>query len=103
MSLPSRWGPWLGIRARVRQRRASVVSPDYRTASAAFPSAGMVRGGRMGRQYRYTEPKRTVRVPFMQVRTRPPREALDLEKDLERAVERNEFGLEYQPIIDLQT
>jgi EAL domain-containing protein (putative c-di-GMP-specific phosphodiesterase class I) len=39
----------------------------------------------------------------MQVRTRPPRDPVDLGKDLERAVERNEFGLEYQPIIDLQT
>lgn len=39
----------------------------------------------------------------MQARTRPPRAQVDLSKDLERAVERNEFGLEYQPIIDLQT
>lgn len=39
----------------------------------------------------------------MQVRTRPPRAQVDLAKDLERAVERNEIGLEYQPIIDLQT
>lgn len=32
---------------------------------------------------------------------RPRREPLDLAVELERAVERNEFGLEYQPIIDL--
>jgi diguanylate cyclase len=31
------------------------------------------------------------------------RSPLDLRHELERAVERNEFGLEYQPIIDLQT
>jgi EAL domain-containing protein (putative c-di-GMP-specific phosphodiesterase class I) len=34
---------------------------------------------------------------------RLPRDPLDLRKELERAVERNEFGLEYQPIIDLQS
>jgi len=34
---------------------------------------------------------------------RPAREGLDLARELERAVERNEFGLEYQPIIDLQS
>lgn len=39
----------------------------------------------------------------MQVRTRTTRAPVDLGKDLEGAVERNEFGLEYQPIIDLQT
>ena len=31
------------------------------------------------------------------------RDPLDLRHELERAVERNEFGLEYQPIIDLQS
>src|SRR4051794_11585177 len=77
--------------------------PAYRTAHVRFPAGAMVPVGRMGREYRYTPRKEAGRVPFMQVRTRPPREALDLEKDLERAVERNEFGLEYQPIIDLQT
>jgi EAL domain-containing protein (putative c-di-GMP-specific phosphodiesterase class I) len=34
---------------------------------------------------------------------RLPRDPIDLQHELERAVERNEFGLEYQPIIDLQT
>jgi EAL domain-containing protein (putative c-di-GMP-specific phosphodiesterase class I) len=38
----------------------------------------------------------------MQVRTRSMKPTVDLRQDLERAVERNEFGLEYQPIIDLQ-
>jgi EAL domain-containing protein (putative c-di-GMP-specific phosphodiesterase class I) len=42
-------------------------------------------------------------VHFMQARPRAERPPLDLGKDLERAVERNEFGLEYQPIIDLQS
>ena len=31
------------------------------------------------------------------------RDPLDLQRELEGAVERNEFGVEYQPIIDLQT
>jgi EAL domain-containing protein (putative c-di-GMP-specific phosphodiesterase class I) len=35
------------------------------------------------------------------VTERITRDALDLRQELERAVERNEFGLEYQPIIDL--
>src|SRR4051794_30058046 len=105
MSLPSRWGSlqrdWpaaCDTAARLRW-----CDPDYRTAHVGFPAGAMVPVGRMGREYRYTPRKEAGRVPFMQVRTRPPREALDLEKDLERAVERNEFGLEYQPIIDLQT
>jgi EAL domain-containing protein (putative c-di-GMP-specific phosphodiesterase class I) len=34
---------------------------------------------------------------------RLPRDPVDLQHELERAVERSEFGLEYQPIIDLQT
>jgi EAL domain-containing protein (putative c-di-GMP-specific phosphodiesterase class I) len=34
---------------------------------------------------------------------RLPRDPIDLQQELERAVERNEFGVEYQPIIDLQT
>ena len=34
---------------------------------------------------------------------RLPRDPIDLQHELERAVERNEFGLEYQPIIDLQS
>jgi len=37
----------------------------------------------------------------MPERTRTKRPPLDLAVELERAVERNEFGLEYQPIIDL--
>ena len=36
-------------------------------------------------------------------RERLTRDPIDLQSELERAVERNEFGLEYQPIIDLQT
>ena len=39
----------------------------------------------------------------MTVRTRTQRPAIDLAAELEAAVERNEFGLEYQPIIDLTT
>ena len=39
----------------------------------------------------------------MTERNRLPRDPLDLRAELERAVERNEFGLEYQPIIDLQS
>ncbi len=34
---------------------------------------------------------------------RTSRDPLDLQQELERAVERNEFGVEYQPIIDLQS
>ena len=34
---------------------------------------------------------------------RTQRDPLDLQRELERAVERNEFGVEYQPIIDLQS
>jgi EAL domain-containing protein (putative c-di-GMP-specific phosphodiesterase class I) len=37
----------------------------------------------------------------MTERPRTPRPTLDLAEELERAVERSEFGLEYQPIIDL--
>jgi EAL domain-containing protein (putative c-di-GMP-specific phosphodiesterase class I) len=37
----------------------------------------------------------------MTERTRTKRPPIDLAVELERAVERNEFGLEYQPIIDL--
>jgi EAL domain-containing protein (putative c-di-GMP-specific phosphodiesterase class I) len=37
----------------------------------------------------------------MPERQRTQRPTIDLESELERAVERNEFGLEYQPIIDL--
>lgn len=37
----------------------------------------------------------------MAPRTRTQRPPIDLAAELERAVERNEFGLEYQPIIDL--
>ena len=37
-------------------------------------------------------------MPERQRTKRPP---IDLAAELERAVERNEFGLEYQPIIDL--
>ena len=37
----------------------------------------------------------------MPERTRTQRPPIDLAVELERAVERNEFGLEYQPIIDL--
>jgi EAL domain-containing protein (putative c-di-GMP-specific phosphodiesterase class I) len=37
----------------------------------------------------------------MPVRQRTQRPPIDLAVELERAVERNEFGLEYQPIIDL--
>jgi len=33
---------------------------------------------------------------------RSQRDPLDLQQELERAVDRNEFGVEYQPIIDLQ-
>jgi EAL domain-containing protein (putative c-di-GMP-specific phosphodiesterase class I) len=39
----------------------------------------------------------------MPERPRTQRQPLDLAVELERAVERNEFGLEYQPIIDLST
>jgi EAL domain-containing protein (putative c-di-GMP-specific phosphodiesterase class I) len=39
----------------------------------------------------------------MSERPRTSRAPLDLAAELEGAVERNEFGLEYQPIIDLQT
>ncbi len=39
-------------------------------------------------------------MPERQRTQRPP---LDLAQELESAVQRNEFGLEYQPIIDLQT
>ncbi|MDQ3342933.1 MAG: EAL domain-containing protein, partial [Actinomycetota bacterium] len=34
---------------------------------------------------------------------RLPRDAIDLRTELERAVEGDHFGLEYQPIIDLQS
>ena len=34
---------------------------------------------------------------------RTSRDPLDLQQELERAVEHNEFGVEYQPIIDLQS
>ncbi len=34
---------------------------------------------------------------------RSQRDPLDLQQELERAVDRNEFGVEYQPIIDLQS
>mgnify|MGYP001812978294 CR=1 FL=1 len=37
----------------------------------------------------------------MPTRTQSKRPPIDLAEELERAVERNEFGLEYQPIIDL--
>ena len=37
----------------------------------------------------------------MPTRQRTQRPPIDLAAELERAVERNEFGLEYQPIIDL--
>jgi EAL domain-containing protein (putative c-di-GMP-specific phosphodiesterase class I) len=37
------------------------------------------------------------------VRDRLPRDPVDLREELERAVERNELGLEYQPMIDLQS
>jgi EAL domain-containing protein (putative c-di-GMP-specific phosphodiesterase class I) len=37
----------------------------------------------------------------MPERQRTQRQPIDLASELERAVERNEFGLEYQPIIDL--
>ena len=37
----------------------------------------------------------------MPARPRTQRPTIDLAEELERAVERNEFGLEYQPIIDL--
>ena len=37
----------------------------------------------------------------MPTRPRTQRPPIDLAEELERAVERNEFGLEYQPIIDL--
>lgn len=40
-------------------------------------------------------------VAAMSVRPRTQRPPIDLAVELERAVERNEFGLEYQPIIDL--
>lgn len=39
----------------------------------------------------------------MPERTRTKRPPIDLAVELERAVERNEFGLEYQPIIDLSS
>jgi EAL domain-containing protein (putative c-di-GMP-specific phosphodiesterase class I) len=39
----------------------------------------------------------------MPERQRLTRDPIDLQHELELAVERNEFGLEYQPIIDLQT
>ena len=39
----------------------------------------------------------------MAERARLPRDPIDLRHELERAVEKNEFGLEYQPIIDLQS
>jgi EAL domain-containing protein (putative c-di-GMP-specific phosphodiesterase class I) len=39
----------------------------------------------------------------MPERPRTPRAPIDLRVELERAVERNEFGLEYQPVVDLQT
>ena len=39
----------------------------------------------------------------MTERNRLPRDPLDLRAELEQAVEREDFGLEYQPIIDLQT
>jgi EAL domain-containing protein (putative c-di-GMP-specific phosphodiesterase class I) len=39
----------------------------------------------------------------MPERPRTQRPPIDLAVELERAVERNEFGLEYQPIIDLVT
>jgi EAL domain-containing protein (putative c-di-GMP-specific phosphodiesterase class I) len=39
----------------------------------------------------------------MPERARTQRPAIDLAAELERAVEKNEFGLEYQPIIDLSS
>ncbi len=42
-----------------------------------------------------------VSVPDMPERQRTKRPPIDLAVELERAVEHNEFGLEYQPIIDL--
>jgi EAL domain-containing protein (putative c-di-GMP-specific phosphodiesterase class I) len=39
----------------------------------------------------------------MPERPRLTRDPINLQHELERAVERNEFGLEYQPIIDLQS
>ena len=39
----------------------------------------------------------------MTERTRIPRQPIDLRPELEGAVQREDFGLEYQPIIDLQT
>jgi len=42
-------------------------------------------------------------VPTMPTRTRTQRPPIDLAVELERAVQRNEFGLEYQPVIDLSS
>jgi EAL domain-containing protein (putative c-di-GMP-specific phosphodiesterase class I) len=39
----------------------------------------------------------------MTQRNRPPRDPVDLRVELERAVERDDFGLEYQPIIELRS
>jgi len=42
-------------------------------------------------------------VPTMPTRQRTQRPPIDLAAELERAVEGNEFGLEYQPVIDLSS
>ena len=74
--------------ARLGRRRHGVRV--VRGASVLVPPVGyrMVRSGR--------------KVPSMPS-DRLNRDPLDLQRELEGAVERNEFGVEYQPIIDLQS
>lgn len=58
----------------------------------------MLHGGSV---WRYGAVVRGCYVSRMPERQRTQRPTIDLAVELERAVERNEFGLEYQPIIDL--
>src|SRR4051794_23006985 len=84
------------------RRRIRREENDRRIIARGCASTGRSHS-RMTRQYGCRCAFQVGTVTLMQARPRAERPPLDLGKDLERAVERNEFGLEYQPIIDLQS